>query len=179
MHESDSTYKIKEKMRVMRQKDSVRILIAGIGNKIMRDDGFGPRVIELLSNIKLPENVDLKDLGTSGVHVAFDLSEYDLAIFVDSINTEGRPGELNVIEFDAEKIFEDDLRIAELSLHEAGLEALLKLSKAIGTLPSHIILIGCIPKEISLSLELSEEVEKAAHDAAKIIIDMTNIEQSG
>lgn len=159
------------------KKDSERALIAGIGNKIMRDDGFGPRVIELLSTVDLPDNVDLKDFGTAGIHAAFDLSDYDLAIFIDSINKEGKPGELNVIEVDVEKILEDDLRIAELSLHEAGLEALLKLSKTIGTLPSRIILIGCIPKEISLSLELSEEVEQAAQDAVKIILDMIkNIE---
>ncbi|MGQ9680870.1 MAG: hydrogenase maturation protease [Candidatus Bathyarchaeia archaeon] len=151
------------------KKDSKRILIAGVGNRIMRDDGFGPRVIELLSTLDTLENVDLKDFGISGIYAAFDLSGYDFAIFVDSINIEGKPGELKVIEVNLEKIL--DSRIAELSLHEAGLEALLKFSKAIGTLPSRIILVGCIPKEISLGYELSEEVEHAAHEAVKMIIE--------
>lgn len=172
LHELNSSYKTTETMRIMKQKDPGRILIAGIGNKIMRDDGFGPRVIELLSSIELPGNVDLKDYGTSGIYAAFDLSDYDIAIFIDSMNIEGRSGELKVVEIGREKILGDDLRIAEFSLHEAGLEALLKLSKALGTLPSRLILVGCIPKEISLSLELSEEVEQAAHDAVKIILDM-------
>ncbi|MBS7620498.1 hydrogenase maturation protease [Candidatus Bathyarchaeota archaeon] len=172
MHEPDSSDKIKETVQVMKQKDPRKILIAGIGNKIMRDDGFGPRVIELLSSIELPGNIDLKDYGTSGIYAAFDLGDYNIAIFIDSMNIEGRSGELKIVEIDREKILGDDLRIAEFSLHEAGLEALLKLSKAIGTLPSRIILVGCIPKDISLSLELSEEVEQAAHDAVKIILDM-------
>lgn len=153
------------------KKDSKRILIAGVGNRIMRDDGFGPRVIELLSTLDILENVDLKDFGISGIYAAFDLSGYDFAIFVDSINIEGKPGELKVIEVDLEKILGGDSRIAELSLHEAGLEALLKFSKAIGTLPSRIILVGCIPKEISLGYELSEEVEHAAHEAVKMIME--------
>ena len=72
-----------------------KILIAGVGNRLMSDDGFGPKVIDLLSSTALPENVDARDIGTAGVTIATDLSEYDLVIFVDSMNTEGEPGQLH------------------------------------------------------------------------------------
>ena len=63
--------------------------------------------------------------------------------------------------------------IAELSrftLHEVGLEGLLKFAKAIGALPPKVILIGCKPKALSPTLELSPEVEDALHMAADMAI---------
>ena len=59
--------------------------------------------------------------------------------------------------------------ISRFTLHEVGLEGLLRFSKAIGTLPSKVILIGCKPKAVGPSLELSSEVEEATHRAAEMV----------
>ena len=63
-----------------------RILVAGIGNRLMGDDGFGPRVIDILESMELPENVEVRDIGTAGITIATDLSDYDFVIFLDTMN---------------------------------------------------------------------------------------------
>lgn len=148
-----------------------RILVAGIGNRLMGDDGFGPRVVDLLSTFDVPKGVDLRDFGTAGLTIATDLDEYDLAIFLDSADVEGEPGVIFKTEVVVEGGLDDMAEISRFSLHEVGLDGLLRFSKAIGTLPSKVILIGCKPKVVEPSLELSFEVEEATHRAAEMVLD--------
>jgi len=143
-----------------------RILVAGIGNRLIGDDGFGPRVVDLLSERDLPENVDVRDFGTAGMTIATDLADYDAAIFLDSMDHDGEPGSLYKSRLIVEEGFDDVAELARLTLHEAGLEGLLRFSKSIGTLPKDIYLIGCRPKTLGPSLELSPEVEAALEKAA-------------
>ena len=60
-----------------------KVLVAGVGNRLMGDDGFGPRVIDVLSNYSIPDHVELRDVGTAGITIATDLSDYDEIIFLD------------------------------------------------------------------------------------------------
>ena len=91
----------------------------------MNDDGFGPKVIDLLSSVSLSENVELRDVRTAGLTIATDLSEYDLVIFLDSMKIEDAPGLLYKAEVNVSDI--DDVGgLARVSLHEVGLEGLLK-----------------------------------------------------
>ncbi len=153
-----------------------RILVAGVGNRLMRDDGFGPRVIDLLSSVPLPENVELRDIGTAGLTIATDLGEYDLVIFLDSMKMEGEPGRLSRVEVDVEDVKDEAGELARVTLHEVGLEGLLKFSKTIGTLPPRVVLVGCKPKNIGPCLGLSDEVEAAAHRAVDLVLDILNQE---
>jgi len=150
--------------------DPRKILVAGIGNRLIGDDGFGPRVADLLSDRELPENVEARDFGTAGLTIATDLADYDLVIFIDSMDHEGEPGSLHKSRLRVEEGVDDISELARLTLHEAGLEGLLRFSKSIGTLPEDIFLIGCKPKKLGPSLELSPEVE-AALDRAVAIVD--------
>jgi len=147
-----------------------KILIAGVGNRLMGDDGFGPRVIDLLSSAPLPENVEARDIGTAGLTIATDLDEYDLVVFVDSVNLEGKPGQLYKSGIMVEEEEGDAAELSRFTLHEVGLEGLLKFAKAIGVLPPRVILIGCKPKALGPSLELSPEVEDALHRAADMAL---------
>lgn len=146
-----------------------RILVAGIGNRLLADDGFGPRVVDLLSERELPDVVDIRDFGTAGMTIATDLADYDAVIFIDSMDHEGNPGSLYNSSITVEEGIEDVAEIAKLTLHEAGLEGLLRFSKAIGTLPDDIYLIGCKPRTLEPSLELSTEVEAALENAVAIV----------
>jgi hydrogenase maturation protease len=147
-----------------------KILIAGVGNRLMGDDGFGPRVIDLLSSAPLPKNVEARDIGTAGLTIATDLDEYDLVVFVDSVNIEGKPGQLYKSGIMVEEEEGDAAELSRFTLHEVGLEGLLKFAKAIGVLPPRVILIGCKPKALGPSLELSPEVENALHRAAEMAL---------
>jgi hydrogenase maturation protease len=147
----------------------MRILVAGIGNRLMSDDGFGPRVIDFLSKMNLPDNVESRDFGTAGMTIATDLADYGAVIFVDSMDHDGAPGSLHRSRLEVNEGAEDISELARLTLHEAGLEGLLRFSKAIGTLPRKVYLIGCKPLTLEPSLNLSTQVEAATGDAVEAI----------
>jgi hydrogenase maturation protease len=153
-------------------QSKIRILVAGIGNRLMGDDGFGPRVVDLLLSMELPERVEARDFGTAGLTVATELEDYDVAIFVDSMESSGEPGTLVKTEVSVEGGIEEAGELARLTLHEVGLEGLLKLSRSIGTLPGKIYLVGCVPKVIEPSLDLSPGVEAATAEATSIVIEL-------
>ena len=149
-----------------------RILIAGVGSRLRGDDGFGPRVIDLLSARPLLENVELRDIGTADITIATDLSEYDVVIFLDSMEMEGEPGLLRRVEVGD---IDDAGELARATLHEVGLEGLLKFSKAIGALPPRVVLVGCKPKDLGPSLKLSDEVERTAHEAVDMVLEILGL----
>jgi hydrogenase maturation protease len=149
-----------------------RILIAGIGNRLMGDDGFGPRVIDLLDLVELPSNVDTRDFATAGLTVATELEKYDAVIFIDTINLMENPGELHVIDISEIGAIEDSMVKPRASLHDVGLPGLLRLAQAMGTIPPRVFLIGCEPKSIAQSLELSEEVGRAAQSAVGMVLNV-------
>ncbi len=151
----------------------MKVIVAGIGNRLMGDDGFGPRVIDILSSTPVPEWVDLRDAGTSGQSLAYDLDEYGAVIFVDCMVTGLGPGVLSRFEVAAEGIGEEELRDpARASPHEGGLAGLIGYSRAIGTLPPRVFLVGCEPVNVSPHFGLSEEVEGAAQEAAREILSL-------
>ena len=150
-------------------RNSPRILVAGIGNRLIGDDGFGPRVVDLLSERDLPENVEIRDFGTAGITIATDLADYEAAIFLVSMDHDGEPGSLNKSRLVVEESIVNVAELARLSLHEAGLEGLLRFSKSIGTLPGTVFLIGCKPKTIEPSLDLSPKVEAALERASVMV----------
>jgi hydrogenase maturation protease len=154
-----------------------RILVAGVGNRLMGDDGFGPRVTDILSNYDLPENVEVRDIGTAGITIATDLSDYDYVIFLDTMNMDGDFGKIYMSRLKVEEGINGVSDLAKTTLHEVGLEGLLRFSKTIGTLPSKVILIGCKPKNMTVSLELSPEVEKSTIIAANMVLDLLEKEK--
>ena len=155
------------------------VLIAGVGNRLMGDDGFGPRVIDLLSSAPLPENVEVRDIGTAGLAIATDLSDYDLVVFIDSVNVESETGRLYKWDIVVEGSIGDVAELSRFTLHEVGLDGLLKLYKAMGTLPPRVILIGCKPESLKPGLELSPGVEEVLHKAAEMALDAVSAFRSG
>jgi hydrogenase maturation protease len=79
-----------------------KILVAGIGNIFLGDDGFGVEVAARLAGGDLPDGVKVVDYGIRGMHLAYDLANgYDLAILIDATARGEAPGTLYVIEPDA------------------------------------------------------------------------------
>ncbi|RLG46234.1 MAG: coenzyme F420 hydrogenase [Thermoproteota archaeon] len=149
-----------------------KILIAGIGDLLRSDDGFGPRVVSKLENMNLPKNVVVKDYGTSGLDLIFDLGDFDEVIFVDAIDFEGNVGEIKVIEPKPRKIAENEVvKTINFSLHEIDLEKIIELASSLNILPKRVMIIGCKPKDLSLGLKLSEEVERAIGRTIEIILE--------
>ena len=77
----------------------MKVLIAGIGNVFMGDDGFGCEVVPRLAAAPLPAGVDAIDFGTGGMDLGYALTEgYDAAILVDTVAPNHAPGTVSVIE---------------------------------------------------------------------------------
>jgi len=145
-----------------------RVLIAGIGNRLRGDDGFGPRVVEELARVGLPRGVELRDLGLARVTLAQDLEGFDMVVLVDAVQGEGEPGEVWVEALGVEGE-EDPAQLSRLSLHEVGLEGFLLFAKALGVLPPRIVLVGCVPGDLSPRLGLSGPVEAAVSQAVALV----------
>lgn len=140
-----------------------RILICGLGNKLKRDDGIGPFVIEELEKRALPKNVSLIDFGTSGFKTALKIGSYDRVIFIDAIKRDKQPGQVYRTTLSKEDLVNSpSLASFAISLHESDLERILATAALIDNYPKEVIILGCEPKDLSFGLSLSREVKKAA-----------------
>ena len=106
-----------------------RVLVAGIGNIFLGDDGFGVAVADRLLQQELPPGVDVGDYGIRGMDLAYALAGYDAAIFVDAVPRGGAPGTLYVIEADTE-----DASVAP-EAHGMDPVKVIALARALGELP--------------------------------------------
>ncbi|MGQ4833667.1 MAG: hydrogenase maturation protease [Candidatus Asgardarchaeia archaeon] len=157
-----------------------KILVACIGNRLMKDDGAGSIFADILLKEKLPSNVEVIDYGISAISLLHDLADYDYVIFIDSMKKGEEAGSIYHIRIssdDIEDTSEDEAnQFFTLSFHEIDLERLLPLSKKLNQLPKNIEIYGIEPKDISPGIGLSKEVQKALELLKKIILErVTNL----
>lgn len=140
---------------------TVRTLIAGFGNVLRGDDGFGVEVIRRLRERAPMADVELMEVGTAGILLAQELlTPCDRLIIVDAMTRGGGPGTVYVVRVESVDT------IAEVDLHLAVPSRALALAKALGALPAEVFIVGCEPAEVDeLTTELTPPVE-AAVDAA-------------
>ncbi len=155
---------------VVSYPSKLRILIAGIGDLLRKDDGFGPRVIKKLEKLKLPDKVVVKDYGISCFELIFDLKDFDEVVFVDAVDFDGKVGEIKLFKPKARKMDKDEVvRSIKLSLHELELQGIIDLAYSLNVLPKKVLVVGCKPKDLGFGLDLSKEVEEAVDKAVKKI----------
>lgn len=145
------------------------VLIAGIGNVFLADDGFGVQVAQRLVQRELPAGVKVADFGIRGMDLAYELQEdYDAAILVDAVPRGGTPGTLYVIEPDA---IEGG---PMLDAHAMDPVRVLALARTLGTLPERVLVLGCEPATIGdlddeeLRMGLSAPVAAAVDEAVAL-----------
>ena len=130
------------------------ILILGIGNILLRDEGVGVRVIETLQQQKTPDTIDLVDGGTSGADLIDVLADRRKVIIVDAVDAGKAPG--TVIRFEEDDL--ENIPNSALSLHELGIAETLKMTSKLNCKPKEVVFFGIQPKDISPGLELSDEM---------------------
>ncbi|WP_326701241.1 hydrogenase maturation protease [Streptomyces sp. NBC_01754] len=139
-----------------------RVLVAGVGNLFLGDDGFGPEVVRQLAGAGgLPPDVRVVDYGIRGMHLAYDLLDgYDALILVDTYPGEGPPGGMTVLE-----ISEEHIGTGEFDAHGMNPVAVLAhLDQLGGTLPV-TYLVGCTPAGVEEGIGLSGTVRAAVPGA--------------
>lgn len=132
----------------------MRTLVAGFGNVLRGDDGFGVEVVRRLAEGPLPDGVEVMDVGTGGIRLAQELLDgYERLIIVDAMTDGGAPGTLYV------RAVEGITDATEIDMHLAVPSRALTLAKALRSLPPEVYLIGCEPLDVEeLTMELSPPV---------------------
>lgn len=151
-----------------------RILVAGVGNVFLGDDAFGVEVAQRLSQRMLPQGVQVVDFGIRALDLGYALQDgYATAILVDTVQRNGPPGSLYVIEPDSEPA-RNDADMQQLSPHDMSPDSVLRLTRMMEG-AGQIVLLGCEPESFGDELEgegrmgLSEPVAAAVDKAVELI----------
>jgi hydrogenase maturation protease len=132
------------------------VLVLGIGNTIMSDDGVGVKVVELLqTGYTFPDNVELLDGGTLGLDLLPKLEGISHLIMVDAVETGEKPG--TCVRLAGEQL--PIVLETKISPHQMGLKDLLAVARLLGNIPEEMVLIGVQPGSIEMGLQLTPEVE--------------------
>lgn len=142
----------------------MRMLVAGFGNVLRGDDGFGVEVVRRLQHEgAAPEGTVCLEVGTGGVALAQELmTPCDRLVIVDAISRGGPPGSVYVLRVDGVAAAQS------VDMHMAVPARVLELAQAMGTLPRDVFLVGCEPAVVDdLTMELSEPVRGAIEPALR------------
>jgi hydrogenase maturation protease len=152
---------------------TARILVAGIGNIFLGDDGFGPEVMRHVVGQPVGADVHPVDYGIRGMHLAYDLLEdWRALVLVDALPDRGAPGTLHVFEADHETLSPT----AGLEAHSMDPAAVFATLRALGGTPPPTIVIGCevenIDEGMGLSAPVSAAVPRAVVAVNEILADL-------
>jgi len=149
-----------------------RILVAGIGNAWMMDDGFGGAVAERLGERELPAEAAVFDFGTGGLDLAYEVMRgYDGLILVDVSRQGGEPGTLYVMEADEADVEAGIEDGQVINPHAMDPQTVLRFVKSVGAWPGKVVVIACEPAGVEeMGLGLSSEVEAAVDRAVDLVL---------
>ena len=150
---------------------SGRVLVAGIGNVFLGDDGFGVEVVRRLDRASLPDGVDVVDYGIRGVHLAYDLLDgaHDTVVLVDALPLPDPPGTLAVLEVPMDGAAPD---LPAVDGHGMTPVAVVELLKSLGGGVARVLVVGCRPAVVDEQMELSAPVASAVGPAAALVADV-------
>ncbi len=149
-----------------------RILVAGVGNVFLGDDGFGVEVVRRLAGRELPEGVEVTDFGIRGMDLIYALQDdYEVVIFVDATPRGEEPGTVYLLEPE----IEEDGEVV-LDTHGMDPVKVIKFARTLGARPGRTLVVGCEPKVVisgedyeDMLMELSEPVQAAVEEAVKLV----------
>lgn len=149
------------------------MLIAGIGNIFLADDGFGVEVVKRLASKSFPSGVRVADFGIRGFDLAYALMEgYETTILVDAYPGEGAPGTLFVVEPDLRELNSTEGQPGTIEPHAMNPLAVLRMATNMGGQLKRVLLVGCVPATLGPEegqVALSAPVTAAVAEAAKLV----------
>ena len=153
--------------------ETKKILIAGIGNVFLADDGFGVEVASRLAKQSFPSGVRVADFGIRGFDLAYALMEgYATTILVDAYPGEGQPGTLFVIEPDLTDLNSAGTQQGFIEPHAMNPINVLRMAKSMGGELKRVLVVGCVPATLGPEegqMGLSEPVAAAVDEAVKLL----------
>lgn len=152
-----------------------RILVAGIGNIFLGDDGFGVEVAKRLSACNLAAGVKVVDFGIRGFDLAYALQDgYETTILVDAYPHGQPPGTVSLIEPDLKQL--DKSQQAVVETHGMNPMNVLRMAAVMSGSLNQILLVGCEPATFGGdegTMGLSDAVEPAVEQAVQMVVSLT------
>ena len=144
------------------------ILVLGIGNVLLTDEGIGVRALnELERRYTFPDNVELLDGGTAGIELLRHIRNRDYLIIIDAMKFNQEPGTVTRVEGnDVPAAFR-----TRISPHQLGLSDLLAAAMLTDELPPNLVLFGVEPENLDIGLNLTDTVEASVEKLTGAIID--------
>ena len=152
-----------------------RILIAGVGNIFLGDDGFGVEVAQRLLRRSMPDGVRVIDFGIRGFDLAYTLmDDYDAIVLIDAVPRGETPGTLYTIEPDLNALDVSAPGDAAVETHGMNPLKVLGMVKAMGGQPKRLLVVGCEPERSTEGedverMGLSEPVAAAVDQAVAMV----------
>ncbi|MFI4912168.1 MAG: HyaD/HybD family hydrogenase maturation endopeptidase [Sedimentisphaeraceae bacterium JB056] len=134
------------------------ILVLGIGNILLSDEGVGVKVVYEMQNKELPSGVELYDGGTAGADLLDVIANRKKVIVVDAIEGDYKPG--TIVKFALDDI--EQAKITWLgSLHDVNIKDTFEMTKLLGCRPQEITCVGIKPASIECGTELTPQIKEA------------------
>ncbi len=153
----------------MMKKKNRAAAVIGIGNLLMRDEGFGVHVIRYLEeNFRFPPNVNLVDAGTAGIYMAPIFEDATWAIVVDIIALDSKPG--SIIHLSHEGMVGKSVSTS-MSPHQVGVLEVLEICRFRETLPETIDFFCVVPETVEVGTSLSQTLFPRMAEVAGLVVE--------
>lgn len=143
-----------------------RVLILGIGNILLKDEGVGVQAINAMRGMPLPREVELLDGGTSGADLVDFLIGRAKVIVVDAVDSGAPPG--TVFRMTPRDILDD--KNSKLSLHQLGLMDSLEMARLAGGSPGEVVIYGIQPEQVGWGLELTDTIARIMPKVIELVL---------
>ena len=153
-----------------------RVLVIGLGNILLKDEGIGVHIARQLEKQGLPSNVEVIDGGTSGLDVLLSQEGSYKFVVVDAIRAGKKPGTIYKGRFKAgeknklTQIFGQD-KESKISLHQVGLLEALTAAEKMNCAPEEVIIIGAEPGEVDCGLELTQPMKRRVPEIIEKVLE--------
>jgi len=147
------------------------IVILGIGNLLLSDEGVGVHIAHKLMDMDLPKGVSVVEGGTDGFRLLNVITATDRLIVVDAVKGSSPPG--SIYRFDIDEVKNSPSGF-KTSIHQIGILEVINMSGLIGKTP-HTTVIGIEPKSIEMGMELSPEIKEKIPRIIELILNELNI----
>lgn len=154
----------------MQDKKKSRVLVLGIGNEILQDEGLGIHAARMLEKMDFPEEVEIIAGGTAGLALLPLLKEKDYLIVIDAVNARTEPGAIFKFKPDQVDIYPVEY---QLSFHQLGLYDVLRVAQLLGNCPDTTI-FAMQPGNIAWGMELTSAVAEKIPKLVQLVVEEIN-----
>ncbi|HMK63276.1 MAG TPA: hydrogenase maturation protease [Acidimicrobiales bacterium] len=153
-----------------------RVVVAGIGSELRRDDGAGPAVVERIRRLGVPDDWALWS-GPAPLDLLGLWAGCELAVVVDATHNDGEPGTIRVLEIDSASVDAGQGRAPGStrglnSTHGMGLVTVLQLARVVDRMPPRVVLVGIEGDDFGAGACLSPAVAGTVDEAAKKVFEL-------